>query len=471
MLASLLVALAMLTVRSRFDDPDMWWHLRMGEIVCATGHIPTTDIFSYTTNHHSWVPHEWLSQVTIYAAYELGGYRGLMLWLCLTTASLLVAGYLLCSLYAGNSKIGMAGAMLIWFFATAGTAIRPQMIGYLLLTIELLLLHLGLTRSRRWFAALPPLFAIWVNCHGSFFLGLATAFVLLLCSGLEFRAGSLAAARWPAGARRALAISMFFCLLALFLNPVGIHQILYPLDTLLRQPVSLKNVQEWMPLQITDPRGGALAAVAAGILLLAAMGRAEIRLQELALLIVGAWLALNHRRMVFVFGILVAPMVSRMLADWWDGYDAERDHPAANAVLIALALAAAYLAFPSSRNLAGQVAEKSPVKAVEFIKAHHLAGPMMNDYVFGGYLIWALPEQPVFIDGRGDVFEWTSVLTDYGRWATLESRPNELLDKYRVAFCLLSRDSPMVQVLPLLGNWGEAYSDNQSVIFVRTPKV
>ena len=38
---------------SRFDDPDMWWHLKTGEIIWTTHHIPTTDIFSYTTNHHA----------------------------------------------------------------------------------------------------------------------------------------------------------------------------------------------------------------------------------------------------------------------------------------------------------------------------------------------------------------------------------------------------------------------------------
>ena len=30
MLAVSLVVLAVLTVRSRFDDPDMWWHLKSG---------------------------------------------------------------------------------------------------------------------------------------------------------------------------------------------------------------------------------------------------------------------------------------------------------------------------------------------------------------------------------------------------------------------------------------------------------
>ena len=62
----MLVLLGVLTVRSRFSDPDMWWHLKTGEVIWTTHSIPTTDLFSYTTNHHAWVPHEWLSQVLMY---------------------------------------------------------------------------------------------------------------------------------------------------------------------------------------------------------------------------------------------------------------------------------------------------------------------------------------------------------------------------------------------------------------------
>src|SRR5215510_4162466 len=70
MLAMVLAALAVLTVRSRFNDPDLWWHLKTGEIIWNTHTIPSTDLFSFTTNHHSWIAHEWLSQLTIFGAYH-----------------------------------------------------------------------------------------------------------------------------------------------------------------------------------------------------------------------------------------------------------------------------------------------------------------------------------------------------------------------------------------------------------------
>ena len=467
MLAGLLVALAVVTVRSRFDDPDMWWHLKMGQIIWTTHAIPTTDLFSYTTNHHAWVPHEWLSQLLIYAAYRLGGYSGLMLWLCFFTAALLIAGYALCSLYSGNAKVAFLGALVIWLFATVGLAIRPQMVGYLLLVIELLLVYLGRTRNPRWFLWLPPLFAVWVNCHASFFFGIVLAGTFLLASFFNFRRGSLVALRWDPARRRMLALALILSAAALFLNPIGVKQIVYPLDVMLHQHVQLSTVMEWQPLQLSDPRGLILLGTAACIFLLAIVRSSELFLDELLLLAIGTWFAASHQRMLFVFGILVAPTLSRMLATSWDGYDAEHDHAAPNAALIALSLLISFWAFPSRQNLTKQVDERSPAKAVEFIETHHLSGRMLNEYVYGGYLIWAAPEHPVFVDGRGDVFEWTGVLGDYGKWVTLEGDPNALLDKYGIGFCLLTSSSPMARVLPLLQGWKAIYSDNNSVIFAR----
>jgi hypothetical protein len=467
MVSSLLMVLAFLTVRGRFNDPDMWWHMRTGQVIWTTHTIPRVDLFSWTAHHHAWVPHEWLSQTIIYGAYRFGGYSGLMLFLCGFTAAVLIAGYLLCSIYAGNAKVALLGALTIWFFSTSGTAIRPQMIGYLLLIVELLLFHLGSTRSPRWFFCLPPLFAVWVNSHGSFLLGLVLATLLLGCSFLHLRIGLLSTLAWSRNAQRSCGLALALSAAALFLNPVGLKQILYPLETMLRLPMNLSQVQEWQPLAFNTPRGVGLFLILVCIVLLVICRRAELFLHELLLLAAGSWLALSHQRMTFVFGILAAPVLSRLCASAWDEYDADRDHPIANAVLVAASVFLAVAIFPSQAALAKQVEEHNPAKAVAFINTHPFPGHMLNDWVYGGYLIWAAPQHPVFIDGRGDVFEETGVLQDFGQWAMLQTDPRLLLEKYQIDYCLLARDAPMSHVLPLLPGWKVAYSDDTAVVFVR----
>jgi hypothetical protein len=467
MLAGLLVVLAVLTVRSRFDDPDMWWHLKTGEIIWTTHTIPTADLFSYTTNHHAYVAHEWLAQLLIYGAYRLGGYPGLMLWLCFFTAALLLSGYYLCAICAKDAKVGFLGALTIWLFATIGLAIRPHMIGYLLLEVELILLHLGITRTPRWFYGLPPLFALWVNCHGSFFLGLIVAGILLLSSLFNFQKGSFVALAWPAHVRRTLFLCLLLSMGALFVNPVGVRQILYPLDMMFRQPVNLSEVEEWQPLPLGDVRSFALLGVLSSILLLGILRKRELRWHELMLLVLAAWLAFSHRRMLFPCGILIAPILSRSLSGAWRGESAKQDRPALNAVLLGVCLLTVCWALPDQQALALQVEQKSPTKAVHFIKTQHLSGNMLNEFSYGGYLIWALPENPVFVDGRGDIFEETGVLSEFGRWATLQSDPQTLLDQYGIDFCVLARRAPMVHVLSLLRSWTAVYMDENAIIFER----
>jgi hypothetical protein len=178
-------------------------------------------------------------------------------------------------------------------------------------------------------------------------------------------------------------------------------------------------------------------------------------------------MAVLHQRLLFPWGIVAAPVLCRQMADTWDRRPLVRDKPLLNASLILASLAVALVAFPARSALASQVARGNPAEAVDFIRRTHLTGRMLNEYTYGGYLSWALPDQKVFIDGRADVYAWTGVLEDYGAWATLRADPNLLLDKYAVDFCLLSRDAPMARVLRYLPGWSERYSDSQAVIFER----
>ena len=467
-IAALLTVLTVLTVRSRFNDPDLWWHLKTGEIIWNTHVIPAVDTFSYTAAGHAWVAQEWLSQLAFYGAWKFDGNTGLMLLLCAMASLILISGYALCAAYSGNAKVAFLGAMAVWLFSTVGLAIRPHMIGYLLLIFELLVLHLGRSRDPKWFFALPPLFCVWINCHGSFFFGLAVAGVVSFCSFWDFRLGLLACERWDKQNRNALLIALAICVAALFVNPVGPKLIAYPLDVLFNQHVNLNAVSEWQPPHFDSPRGLALLAVAALTLLLPIFRHAEITLQELLLLTLGFGFAVRHERMLFVFGLLVAPILCRLLSETWEKYRPEQDRILPNAVMVALASAVAIIAFPGRSDLDHQVETGNPVKALEFIRHSGFSGRMLNEYVYGGYLIWAAPEQKVFLDGRADIYDPAGLLAEYGNWAMLQQDPQRLLAKYQIDFCLLSREAPMGRVLPLLPGWKRIYADQLSSVYARS---
>jgi hypothetical protein len=465
-LACLLTVLTVLTVRARFNDPDLWYHLKIGEIIWNTHSIPRVDHFSFTAYGHPWVAQEWLSQVTLYGVYQFGGYTGLMMWLCAVSSLLIIGAYLLCTLYSKNAKVAFLGGLITWLFSTIGLSIRPHLLGYTLLICELLVLHLGRSRNTRWFWALPLLFALWINMHGSFFFGLVVLAILLFCSFLDIQWGLIVSRPWERSQRNTLMVATLLSVGALFLNPIGLRLVVNPIEVS-NLHMNLTQVQEWMPPRFDEFRGLALLAITGLILIVPLLRRLELTVEELLLTGLGFSFALRHERMLFVFGILAAPVVCRLLADLWEGYEPDQDHPIANAIVIGVTVFVIGYAFPSGRELDRQVKDGNPVKALEYIKHSGLSGRILNDYLYGGYLIWAAPQFQVFIDGRGDIFESTGVLAEYLDWLGLQTNPNLLLEKYHIDFCLLSQGAPVGRVLPLLPGWKLVYSDQLSKVFVR----
>ncbi len=309
------------------------------------------------------------------------------------------------------------------------------------------------------------MFVVWVNCHGSYALGGGILAAALACACIDDR-------RTLKPALGVLAA----CGVALLVNPVGIKLLTYPFDVFLNQQTSLGFVLEWLPSTMQDVRGVALFLVLGAIGVAGLAGRARLTAFELLLLVPVSFLALQHLRMVFVFGIVAAPIVSRLASRLASrrGRTAgdlkatrKPGHWLSHAVLLATAALCCYGAFPKMPKIQANIESNNPVKAVEFIRAAGLKGPMMNDYGWGGYLVWALPEHKVFVDGRGDVYDWAGVLARYRDWSLVQSDPTALLDDYGIQFCLLPTSAQMAHVLPRLPGWKKLYSDQVAVVFGR----
>jgi hypothetical protein len=257
--------------------------------------------------------------------------------------------------------------------------------------------------------------------------------------------------------------------LALLVNPIGWELAVYPLNLFFSQGDNLSNISEWQPLNFQEPRGMGVFVVMAVLALTALTLAKKVRLDEIALVLLGSYLAVRHSRMVFVFGILVAPVACRLLATCWRGYRTSQDHPNINAAMMAAALVLIWREFPSNATLQSQIDQAFPTAAVAYLKDSGVSGNMLNEYVWGGYFIWAAPDRKVFIDGRADIFDWTGVLSGYMRWYTLQESPSLLLDKYEIDYCVLGVHSQIGRAVELLPNWRKAYADDVAIVFTRLP--
>ena len=123
------------------------------------------------------------------------------------------------------------------------------------------------------------------------------------------------------------------------------------------------------------------------------------------------------------------------------------------------------LHLPSDRDLRSMLQRKAPQGAVDFLHQHPDLGPVFNESVWGGYLIWS--GRRVFMDGRLDAYEPSGALLDYLSITGLDRNTLFLLQKYGVKACLLKRDSPLGTFFRVLPDWEEVYSDSLSTVFVR----
>src|SRR5205823_11555546 len=57
----------------------------------------------------------------------------------------------------------------------------------------------------------------------------------------------------------------------------------------------------------------------------------------------------------------------------------------------------------SEEQIEARLEKKYPVRAVAFVKEQGYSGPLYNDYNWGGYLMWQMPELPVAMDGRANL--------------------------------------------------------------------
>ncbi|MFN7934506.1 MAG: hypothetical protein U0R19_14335 [Bryobacteraceae bacterium] len=452
MLCAALVFLTLHTCAGRFDDPDLWWHLQTGQRILTERTVPTADTFSFTAAGQPWLTQEWLADLLLAKIFLTRGEQGLHILFVATASAIVVLGYILCSLWSGNWKTSIFGGILILYFLTTSLTIRPALIGLLFLTIELLLLWQWQYGRGRLTFLLPILTALWANTHASFLLGLLAITALTA---------------WRIRCRQNGWHWLPLCIATACLTPHGIRTLAYPIEVLFHQPDNLNNIAEWAPLSLAEPRAAAFLVVISFIVAAHAINWIRLLPIEWLLLATGSLMAIQHVRMLPIFGLLAAPVLCRILAQWWETYDPAKDQPVFNSVLILIAALSVPMLLPASADIRRQIALTEPVKAVSAVRRLGLTGPMINDYTWGGYLIWALPEHRVFLDGRADLYAPLGILKEYRRWALLEEDPALLLDRHGIRFCFLRRSAPVAQALRYMPAWNLAYEDEQAVIFTR----
>ena len=468
MLVAILVAKVFWTCRDRIADPDLWWHLKNAQYLLTTGHFPNVDHYSFTAAGSPWLNHEWLSELFYYWAYQAWGLHGIFL---VFTAALIVIMVTLFQLALKDSGEPFAAAIATiggGLMAMVGFSPRTQLFGWLcFLGIYVILLRLRAgRRAPLWL--IPILFCLWINCHGSWALGVAVYCIVVACGLVRRDIGHLAAAPWSREDLRRLSLTGAFSVVALTITPFGYRLLAYPFDMAFRQNVNVANVGEWASVDFNDPRGHQILIILAVILFLAFAGRHRWRLDAAVLTAFVLFCGLSHIRFLLFAGIVLPPLLAAQFGRI-SSYDPRHERRWINTLFVAVAAAFVFFGFPTDGMFRRQLADFFPVDSIAFLQAHPQPGRLFNSYEMGGYLEWHLPGVPVFIDSRTDIFEYKGVLQDYLS-ITGVSRSQELLDHYGVTTVLYPKDAPLTYLLTSNAHWQPVYEGAHSIVLRRGPR-
>ena len=443
-----------------YADPDLWGHVLFGRDIVRQGGVHQADPYSFTSDR-AWVNHEWLSEVVMYGAYAAAGARGLVLLRVLVVGLIAVLAVLHLRRLRSDAVMHDASLALVLLGAYGQTSmVRPQLFSLLFFCLLLFVL-MASPRQPRWLWAVPCLIGVWVNLHGGWLVGCATAgsWVLgMTIAGRHDRRYLITAA--GAGILSAI---------ALLANPYGLRLLSFMFETV---GFSRPDIIEWLPVY----------RLGAGVMVLWLLPIAFVvfvlvrahRCGSLPRLLVLGMLGVMSFRVARLVGFLAIASVI-LLRDELAAIALERSaRPIPRSGqpmwpwLVAAVIGSVAIAkgVQNSQCIELSSASDPEPSAVQFIRDQGLAGNAITYFNWGEYAIWHLhPEVRVSIDGRRETVYSDAILALHDSISRGEQPGLQFVDKLRPDFIWLPRELPGVDALQRNG-WRVAFAGPTSVILV-----
>ena len=424
-------------------DYDLWWQMAHGKYY-LTHHTLTMDlsVFSWTPTDPSWIYNTCLGSIAVYLFYYFMGGFGLWLFQWFIFLGVFLGFYLFLRLMNQRldinsitiiAAIGIASSLACRFY-------KPELFSALLICwTAFIFFYIKITRRKFLFYVYPFIFALWVNLHGAFIVGLSflgLAFIGEILNRFFFSSESFTTEELVHfGA--ALVLSMA----ATLINPYGIDYIVSLFPTLMNALTSekyagsqlynksiLAYISLWPYLKnmnVISFFTGGLSVWIMTLMIFSIIGLfvyelIKKRSCDFALLIISCalyWKGMETSRASYFFPIVFFFVFFYMLSRRLQFNKVFLKTTIFSLlVFIFFFVSISYfnLRYATDNEWFGAGLDNFvPAKEVAFLKKYKLEGPIFNDYVIGGYLVWALyPDYKVFIDPRGGAYS-NQVFPDY----------------------------------------------------------
>jgi hypothetical protein len=424
-------------------DPDVFWHLAVGNWIAIHHAVPRTDIYSWTAYGQHWTDHEWGWELLIYWVYRYTsviGLWGLVLILGVSGGLFIQRALASKGIDSGVSYLagGLAPFLLLYWLKP-----WPQAGVYFLFCTYLYLSIRNKWTQREALVAFA-VGLVWANIHST-----AVLFPLLLSAetGWAWFIRKERNVGWRLGV-------VGVAVLATLINPHGVGLWIYAVKQGLMSQAYRSAIAEWMPFNF-GATGLLPAFFISAVVVLAATAQRKYR--EFAYLrIAGFWVLALMSRIYMPYAVLSTAALLGNLQ-----FKLGKDIMKYMAVGM-VAFSCFLLGYKGIPHDLDQVAAASgyPVQAVEYLQEHHV-DRVYNDHGWGGYLIWK--GVPVSIDGRNDV---------YGKFfddclnVVKEDKPaGQVIQETGADAVLTARNGSIDAALKESPEWKLAYKDSAAVIY------
>ena len=452
-------------------DLDIWWHLKVGDWIVQHAAFPHNGILSRTAAARPWIAYSWGFEVLLSRFYAWFGLIGIGVYGTLLTLAVAFSVYWTARRLSGSFWMSCVLAAITCYSFLFLMMPRPVFFSIILLCVSLtLMLQAQRYRRMQTLYWLPLIFFLWANLHIQFIYGLVVFGLFVAINAAQRFASRLGIAptflESPTIPIPPLIGVLAGCVLATLISPYSYHLygviFVYSRSTLIYsiikelQPVSFRGYENFAELLLA---GAAFYAVGC---------RKKVDLFKLVLLVMACVVAFRTMRdSWFLCVISAACIADAPLAD------AKRD-PAEKPWELAgvFAMVAVMLLLLSNgtdfntRGLDRTISSRFPVSAVNFIHQNRLPGPLYNTFDWGGFLTWYMPDYPVVVDGRTDLYgdDLNKLLFD-----TQNGEASYKSDPYlnEAGVVLLHRQDGLVSTLALDPRFRKVYEDQIATVFVR----
>ncbi|HUO16794.1 MAG TPA: hypothetical protein VMX38_17555 [Verrucomicrobiae bacterium] len=452
-------------------DPDIWWHLSTGDWIVHNHAFPHTGILSRTAANRPWTAYSWGYEVLLSRFYDQWTFVGMGVFGTLLTIGVALAVFVM--LYRISGRFWVAWALSLLSFAgfLFNIAPRPVFFSVLLFALMLtLLFEAQRTANLRPLYWLPMIFLLWANVHIQFLYGIAVLGLFVgtnlfqrITARLRLHPDFIPTAKLPF-----LPLLLVFCgcVLISCVGPYSYH-LYFKAVSYSQSKIMYKMISELQALSFSYYSQYVELLLAVGAFF--ALGwQKKIDPFKLVLLIFACIFAFRTWRDAWFLCVVAAAIIADfpVAEEKRDRSFGLTDWTAVSVASILLLLLAVRNTDFNTRGLDRAISHEFPVDAVNFLRRNPVGGPLYNSFDFGGFLIFYMPQYPVSIDGRTDLYG-DAACEQY--FQTQEADPSYTTDPVlnEAGVVVLKNKFPIATILVTDQRFRVIYRDNLATVFVR----